>query len=143
MNNSLNFDMDGVLANLYGVTDWLPKLRAEDASPYLEAKPLVNCNVLARRLNKLHAKGWTINIISWTSKCGSDEYMTRIAEAKRKWLKKHLPSVRWDNIHIIAYGTPKQNYGSGILFDDEEPNRNAWKGIAIKETEMMSYLATL
>ena len=28
------FDMDGTIANLYGVDNWLDKLHASDASPY-------------------------------------------------------------------------------------------------------------
>ena len=49
------------------------------------------------------------------------------------WLKKHLPSVNWDEIHIVPYGTPKQNFCNSpldILFDDEERNRNNWTGRA-------------
>ena len=38
---TIYFDMDGTIANLYGVIDWLPKLHNSDASPYMEAKPLV------------------------------------------------------------------------------------------------------
>jgi hypothetical protein len=43
------------------------------------------------------------------------------------WLYKHLPSVVWDKIHIVPYGTNKRKTcGGGILFDDEEGNRKAW-----------------
>lgn len=31
------FDMDGTIADLYAVPNWLDKLRAEDASPYADA----------------------------------------------------------------------------------------------------------
>ena len=44
-----------------------------------------------------------------------------------------MPSVEWDEIHIVAYGTPKEsvvNFPEGILFDDEEKNRTAWTGTA-------------
>ena len=39
--DSIIFDMDGTIADLYGVDDWLTKLRNEDISPYLECEPLV------------------------------------------------------------------------------------------------------
>jgi hypothetical protein len=39
-------------------------------------------------------------------------------------LAKHLASVHFDTIDIIAYGTPKGNGRSGILFDDELPTAN-------------------
>ena len=67
---TINFDMDGTIADLYGVANWLDFLIAEDATPYVVAKPLVNMQVLSRLLNKLQRNGYTINIISWTSKNG-------------------------------------------------------------------------
>lgn len=122
----INFDMDGTIADLYGVTNWLDYLIAEDATPYAVAKPLVNMQVLARLLNKLQKNGYTINIISWTSKNGSDAYNTLVADVKKAWLKKHLKSVKFNNIFVVPYGTPKNTIASGILFDDEEKNRTTW-----------------
>ena len=126
MIRQINFDMDGTLVDFYGVENWLDYLIAEDVTPYAVARPLVNMNSLARVLNRLQRNGYKICIISWTSKCGSDEYNKRVTEIKRKWLAKHLASVQFDEINIIKYGTPKYTIGSGILFDDEEPNRNMW-----------------
>jgi len=121
-----NFDMDGTIADFYGVEGWLDSLLNEDVAPYLNARPLVNMSRLARRLNKIQRAGNEIVIISWGSKNGTPEYLRAIAEAKRRWLRKHLPSVQWNEIIIVAYGEPKQNLSHGILFDDEENNRNAW-----------------
>lgn len=137
---AIYFDMDGTIADLYGVDGWLADLRAECVRPYAEARPLVNLARLARRLNQLAANGYSINIISWTSKGGSAEYNERVAEAKKQWLAKHLPSVRWDNIFIVTYGTPKQSLGNGVLFDDEEPNRTAWGDGAHDQTEIFPIL---
>lgn len=122
----INFDMDGTIADLYGVANWLDYLIAEDATPYAVAKPLVNMQVLARLLNKLQKNGYIINIISWTSKNGSDAYNSLVADVKKAWLKKHLKSVKFNNIFVIPYGTPKNTIASGILFDDEEKNRATW-----------------
>ena len=36
------FDMDGTLADLYGVQDWLDYLIEEDETPYLIAEPMCN-----------------------------------------------------------------------------------------------------
>lgn len=124
------FDMDGTIADLYGVKDWLPKLEASDPSPYRDAKPLVNMQSLARLLNKLRREGHEIGIISWTSKNGTPAYNEAVATAKQEWLKKHLKSVNFDHIDIVNYGTPKENGRSGYLFDDEEKNRKNWKGKA-------------
>ena len=107
----INLDMDGSIADLYGVANWLEYLIAEDATPYAVAKPLVNMQVLARLLNKLQKNGYTINIISWTSKNGSDAYNTLVADVKKAWLKKHLKSVKFNNIFVVPYGTPKNTMG--------------------------------
>ena len=39
--------------------------------------------------------------------------------------------VKFDEIIIVPYGTPKETLSTGILFDDEERNRNEWKGLAV------------
>lgn len=124
--NKIWFDMDGTIANLYGVEGWLDDLKNERVRPYQEAKPLLNLQVLARRLNSLQRQGYKIGIISWLSKSGTDEYNQKVKEIKLKWLKTHLKSVHFNEIHIVEYGTPKESLGQGVLFDDEERNRIAW-----------------
>ena len=133
------FDMDGTLANLYGVDNWLNKLHASDASPYAEAEVMLNMSQLARLLNQLKVMGYKLGIISWTSKGGSESYNEAVKQAKLDWLKKHLASVSWDSIYVVSYGTPKSlvmQTEDDILFDDEAPNRDAWLGEAY-EPEMM------
>ena len=133
------WDMDGTIANLYAVENWLPKLRAEDASPYMEAEVLWNMSQLARLMNKVQKLGYKLGIISWTAKNGTASYNDAVAEAKRNWLGQHLASVKFDSIRIVKYGTPKSivmDTEDDILFDDEEQNRDAWLGQAF-EPEMM------
>ena len=136
------FDMDGTIANLYGVENWLPMLIAENPMPYAVAEPLVNLSVLARLLNQLQAQGHEIGIISWLSKNSTANYDALVTEAKKGWLRKHMASVRWDAVEIVAYGTPKHEVcGSGILFDDEERNRVNWNcGNAYEPTEIFHIL---
>ena len=76
LNVTINFDMDGTIADLYGVKNWLPCLEAEDTTPYAIAKPLLNLSALARKLNTLQKNGYRLAIISWTSKSGSKEYVS-------------------------------------------------------------------
>ena len=118
------FDMDGTIADLYGVENWLDYLMAEDTTPYDEAKPLLNLSLLARKLNALRKLGHEIGIVSWMAKGKSELYDGQVALSKLVWLHKHLKSVTWDHIEILPYGTSKISVcGDGILFDDEEPNR--------------------
>lgn len=121
-----NFDLDGTLASLYEVENWLDKLRSYDPSPYMEARPLLRLSTLAYYINKAQRNGWQVNVVSWLSKCSTSTYDEAVTEAKKEWLKKHLPSVNFDKVIIVPYGTPKHNLAKGILFDDEAPNREKW-----------------
>ena len=140
---NIYFDMDGAIANLYAVNGWLDDLRAERVRPYAEAKPMVNMNSLARVLNRLVRNGYSVSVISWTAKNGSAEYNERVAEVKRAWLAKHLASVRFENVFIVPYGTPKQNFGFGVLFDDEKHNRDEWNGVAYDVDNIIGILKGL
>lgn len=140
---TINFDMDGTIANLYGVNNWLDYLEAEDTTPYEVAVPLLRLSALAKRINNLQRKGYELAIISWLSKSGSDEYNKAVTEAKLAWLAKHLPSVHWDRIIIVPYGTPKQNYCGNaldVLFDDEQRNRDNWTGRAYDVENILEIL---
>lgn len=57
MTTTIFFDLDGTLADLYGVEDWLDMLMASDALPYEIAKPLIRLSALARLLNNLQKRG--------------------------------------------------------------------------------------
>lgn len=146
LNVTINFDMDGTIADLYGVENWLSKLIAEDIAPYKEAKPLIRFATLARYLNTLQREGYTLAVISWLSKNGTDDYNKAIIEAKTEWLARHLPSVQWDRVIIVPYGTPKERYcntNNDILFDDEEHNRTQWTGKAYDVHNIIEVLKTL
>ena len=137
------FDMDGTIADLYGVQDWLPMLRNSDPTPYRVAKPLMRMQPLARILNRLQREGYEIGIVSWRSKASTAEYDEAVTAAKLEWLSTHIASVKFNHIDIIAYGTPKQIGRDGILFDDEVGNREAWTGEAFTEKDIMEVLKAL
>ena len=143
MNKEICFDMDGTLADFYGVEGWLEYLDNFDATPYALAKPLVNMSALARVLNNRQKKGYKLKIISWLSKTGTDDFHAEVTQAKLAWLRQHLPSVHFDEIIIVEYGTPKQMFGNGILFDDEKPNRDNWDGVAYDVDNILEILKNL
>lgn len=137
------FDMDGTIANLYGVENWLDYLIAKDETPYREAKPLIRMATLARLLNSIQKNGHKIGIVSWLAKNSTDEYDIKVTNAKLEWLNTHLKSVQFDEIHIVKYGTPKSTFSNNIndiLFDDEEPNRKEWKGKAYDVNNIIEIL---
>lgn len=140
MRKQIWFDMDGTIANLYGVKDWLNMIHNEDATLYRNATPLVNMQSLARVLNRLQRDGYEIGIISWLAGGASEKYNEMVAEAKREWLAEHLASVQFDHIDIVEYGTPKHIGRDGILFDDEIKNRENWLGVAYDVHEIIATL---
>lgn len=142
MTKTIWFDMDGTIANLYGVENWLADLIAHNPRPYAEAKVMWNMSYLARLLNLVQSKGYKIGIISWLSKNSNNEYDNVVTQVKNQWLKKHLKSVVFDEIHIVAYGTPKSIFSNqnDILFDDEIGNRMEWAGMAYSEKEIFTVL---
>ena len=151
MKKAIYFDMDGTLANLYGVEGWLDKLRNYDASPYAEAQVMLNMQALAHRLNALQRAGYTLGIISWLSMESNAEYDKAVTDEKIGWLKKHLGSVRWNEIHIVGYGERKSAIAQikgGILFDDNAKIRKEWikhnpEGWACSEKDIIEILSIL
>lgn len=147
--NEICFDMDGTIANLYGVEDWLPKLRAEDASPYLEAKPLWDMEALAGILRQLQNQGITITVITWLAKDSSAEYKKAVREAKLAWLEKY--GFPFDHFHGVQYGATKADSvrkftNNAWLIDDSAKVRNGWhlgKAIDPAEVDILSLLEGL
>jgi hypothetical protein len=151
MEKAIYFDMDGTIANLYGVPNWLEKIEQSDVTPYKEAQVLLNMQGLAHRLNTLQKAGYVIGIISWLSKSGTPEYNEAVAQAKVAWLKQHLGSVKFDEIHITAFGIRKSKVAeikNGILFDDNPKVRREWikhnpSGWACSEKDILEILSVL
>ena len=129
MTKTLVFDMDGTIANLYGVENWLEMLRAEDPTPYIVAQPMYDMDALKVILEMLKLQGWTIAVTSWLSMGSTREYDKLVRQAKREWLERY--DFPFDEIHLVAYGTTKanctrKNGGYQILVDDNEKVRNGW-----------------
>lgn len=129
-NKILVFDMDGTIADLYGVENWLEYLRSENEKPYIQAKPLYDMDTLNTVIKMLKENNWYIVVTSWLAKDSSKDYNKKIRKAKKDWLEKY--SFPYDELHLIKYGTTKANCtrkkgGVQILVDDNEKIRNGWK----------------
>ena len=135
----LVFDMDGTLADFYGVNGWLQYLEEQNPTPYIVAKPLYDMVALASVLNILKIKGWKIVVTSWLAKDSTKEFNREVRQAKREWLKEY--NFPFDEIHLVKYGTTKANCtrklgGYQILVDDNEQVRNGWNlGATINANE--------
>lgn len=125
------FDMDGTIANFYGVDNWLEYLANHDTFPYRNAPPIFSSFEINTLIQSLREKGYNIGIISWCSKENHKAFNAEIRKAKKAWLKEFFPFA--DEIHIVAYGVPKWSLvkpnerQDSILFDDEAQNLEAWE----------------
>jgi hypothetical protein len=139
MNKVLVFDMDGTIADLYGVKNWLPMLRAEDVRPYVMAKPLYDMDELNNVIALLKADGWKIVVTTWLAKGGSKAYNEAVRQAKINWLDRM--GFDYDEIHLVKYGTTKANctrklQGYQVLADDNATIRKGWHlGATIDPTQ--------
>lgn len=129
MNRTLVFDMDGTIANLYGVENWLEDLRNFNPRPYEVAKPMYDMDTLNVILEMLKGQGWRIVVTSWLSMDTTREYDRLVEKAKREWLARY--EFPFDEIHIVSYGTLKASCtrnlgGYQILIDDNREVRESW-----------------
>ncbi len=151
MRKVLIFDMDGTIANLYKVSGWLTMLRAEDATPYQQAEPMVDMEKLKSLLVSLSALGWTITVTSWLAMNSTQDYKSKVRQAKREWLAEMGLPI--DETHLVQYGTPKQKCTKGdiqILIDDNLEVRDSFENLvkgryAInpQETDILDFLTSL
>ena len=129
MKRTLVFDMDGTIADFYGVQGWLEDIRNGNPRPYIVAKPLYNMDILISILNLLKLQDWEIVVTSWLAKESTKEFDELTRVAKKEWLEKY--NFPFDEIHFVKYGTTKANCtrkkgGYQILVDDNEQVRNGW-----------------
>lgn len=127
--NTLVFDMDGTLADFYGVEGWLDDIRNFNTRPYDLAKPLYNMDVLNAILDVLRLQGWYIVVTSWLSKKSTADFDNATRASKIAWLERY--GFRYDEIHLVKYGTTKANCtrrlgGFQVLVDDNEQVRKGW-----------------
>jgi FMN phosphatase YigB (HAD superfamily) len=126
------FDMDGTLADLYNVPNWLEQLRAFDPTPYREAECMWDEEELAYILNTLIDNGVEIRIITWLSKESTPEYDEAVREAKREWLE--ALGIPYTHFHGVKYGATKadsirrylEEDETAWLFDDNAKVRQGW-----------------
>lgn len=139
MTKTLVFDMDGTIADLYGVNGWLDDIISGSERPYAIAEPLWEMGTIIELVNILKGLGWQIAVTSWLAKNSNVDYDNKVIKAKKEWLARY--NFPCDIINIVKYGTLKTTCtekigGYQILVDDEEPNRKNWTlGSTINPTE--------
>lgn len=129
MEKVLVFDMDGTIADLYGVENWLTALENHDPAPYAMARPLYDMDTLKEILGIFKTLGWKIVVTTWLAKNSNKAYDTLVRMAKVEWLDRF--GFPYDEIHLVKYGTTKADCtrklgGFQVLIDDNEKIRKGW-----------------
>lgn len=130
MRKCVTLDMDGTIADLYGVDGWLGYLLDCDATPYAVCEPLGDCREVDALLSALKRGGWSIEVVSWLAKGSESKAFDReVRRAKLEWLARHYPSIDPRDVHIVKHGTNKarvSKHRGGLLLDDERGNCETW-----------------
>ena len=128
MKLTLIFDMDGTIADLYAVENWLAKLRKFDPTPYTEAALMVAG--IADAIAEARQAGAEVKVVSWLSKESATDYDKAVRKAKRDWLTAQ--GIEVDSVRCVPYGTQKAYYRNpeniNILFDDNAEVRESFEG---------------
>ena len=146
------FDMDGTIADLYGVSGWLEMLDNQNPTPYIEAQPLWDMAELNATLMALQEVGIEIRVITWLAKHTTPAYSEEVRIAKREWLEEY--GFPYDNFHGVKFGSTKADSvrrylaenENAILIDDNAKVREGWHlGEAIDPTaiNIVEYLKGL
>lgn len=123
------FDLDGTLYDLYGLPNWLDKLRSETPGAFLESFPLFGEDFY-KIVSKLLAKGVKFGVITWLPMGASEEYEEICAAEKKEWCKNYLPFI--ETFAAQTYGVPKQKAitkraATEILIDDNLEICRTWQ----------------
>jgi phosphoglycolate phosphatase-like HAD superfamily hydrolase len=146
------WDMDGTIADLYGVDGWLEMLRAENPLPYEMAEPMWDMERLANIIRGLQDFGIEQRIVSWLSMGSSEEYKTEVRRTKREWLDEF--DFPYDSFHGVQFGATKADSvrrfladdETAILIDDSAKVRKGWhlgETVDPTETDVIDFLETL
>ena len=121
-------DMDGTIADLYKVENWLGKIRNFDPTPYAEAALMVAG--IAEAVKAIREAGAEVKVVSWLSKETNSDFDKLVRKAKRDWLAEQ--GIEVDSVRCVPYGTQKAYYRNPdnikILFDDNAEVRESFEG---------------
>ena len=137
--NSIWFDMDGTIAELYKVKNWLSDLRSNDWSVYDRCLPRAHYERINAAIEALIENGWQVGVITWASK-GIDfgGELNAISDIKFEWLCRFFPALADGRFACIPYGYDKGQfmlemyddynpYDISYLVDDNKEVRAAWR----------------
>lgn len=121
-------DMDGTIADLYSIENWLNSLRQEESGLFLKCESLITQEKL---FSIFPQEVYDIRILSMTPKGASEEYCQQVINEKNLWLDEKFPLLQKRIYMKYGHNKNLKNSKNAILIDDNENIRNNFKGIAI------------
>lgn len=134
MNKVVYFDMDGTIADLYGVSNCFKRLDNMDATVYSEAKPI---DKYINMLKEFHTMGYKVIILSALGMVSSKRFDKDTIRNKGIWLDTYVGKEYIDERIYIPNTKHKELYqlfGKGILVDDDDRVLMNWDYDRIKAT---------
>lgn len=125
---TIYLDMDGTIADLYEVENWLPKLRNEEKGLFANLKPMVS---ESRLLELFPTDEYDIRILTMLPKGASEEYAEVVTAEKNQWLDTYFPSIQKRIFKKYGYNKNLKGSCRAVLIDDNEEIRNNFRGLAI------------
>lgn len=121
-------DMDGTIADLYNIENWLNSLEQEECGLFLKCENLITQE---RLFSIFPQEVYDIRILSMTPKDASEEYCKQVINEKNLWLDENFPLLQKRIYMKYGHNKNLKNSKNAILVDDNENIRNNFKGIAI------------
>lgn len=144
--DTIIFDMDGTIADLYNHPEWLPMIRSEK-NIFNLLEPMVAPFLLDMVIKKLQTV-CEVKVITWLPMNATSEYKKVCTKDKKSWISTFFPSIK--KVHAIQYGA-KKHYVKGlsenaVIFDDNKQVRAEWAKsgrIAFDETNIIKTLLNI
>lgn len=121
-------DMDGTIADLYNVKQWLERIKSNDSNLFVECEPIITQDEL---FEVFPPNEYDISILSMTPKDCSDSYAADVIRQKNEWLDMHFPNLKKRIYKKYSYNKNLKNSKDAILVDDNKKIRDCYRGIAL------------
>ena len=133
--NTIWFDMDGTIYELYRIPNWLERVREMDTSVFSDGFPRNDYDRIDIAVEALIEQGWQVGVITWAPKGATMDEINEVSEVKFNWLCKFFPALANGKFACIPYGESKAQFlidmgearTLNILVDDNKYVRADWR----------------
>lgn len=135
--NTIWFDMDGTIYELYKILGWLYMLCNRDWKVFSIGKARKHADRINAAIEALSLQGWKVGVITWAPKGirREDPAFSEVMYTKFEWLCKNFPALANGHFACLEYGESKADYVCvnevfgeiNYLIDDNKAVRKDWR----------------